>query len=81
MPNMANMKDRIQDELKAKGVTQVSIAKMLGVKPSSVHNVITRKRATPRIRQAIALAIGKPVSEIFPEQKTKEQPCPKQLIS
>jgi lambda repressor-like predicted transcriptional regulator len=56
----------IQSELKRAGITQVSIANMLKIRPSSVHNVITGKRSTPRIRQAIALAIGLPVSAVFP---------------
>lgn len=42
---------------------------MLKVKPPTVHNVITGKRANPRIRQAIALAIGRPVSEVFPDKE------------
>ncbi|NCD13672.1 MAG: hypothetical protein EOL92_00380 [Bacteroidia bacterium] len=63
---MPNMKVNIQQELSEKKITQRSIARMLGVKPSSVHNVITLKRSTPRIRQAIALALGKTVEEIFP---------------
>ncbi len=47
-------------------VTITSIAKKLGVAPQWVHAVITGKRPTPRIRQAIAEAIGKPVDEIWP---------------
>jgi len=68
---MTNMKKNIsiQDKLKKAGVTQVSIANMLKIRPSSVHNVITGKRSTPRIRQAIALAIGLPVSAVFPTDK------------
>jgi len=63
MPNMID----IRQELKNKGENQLSIAKLLMVTAPSVHNVISGKRRTPRIRKAIALAIGKPVSEIWPD--------------
>ncbi|QQG66333.1 helix-turn-helix domain-containing protein [Desulfobulbus oligotrophicus] len=68
---MPKMEDDIKTGLASKNITQASIAKMLGVKPSSVHNVITGKRATPRIRQAVAMALGKPVEEVFPVTKEK----------
>lgn len=66
------MKD-IRQELKERGITQLSIANMLRVKASSVHNVITGKRRTPRIRQAIAFALGRPVVEIWPDHREKKK--------
>ena len=60
---MANIKAA----LAAKGITQTQIARMLKVKPPTVHNVISGKRRNPRIRQAIALAVGCPVHELWPE--------------
>ncbi|MFA5905171.1 MAG: helix-turn-helix domain-containing protein [Desulfobacula sp.] len=63
----------IRQELKNKGIAQSSIAQMLKVKPASVHNVVTGKRKTPRIRAAIAMAIGKPVGEIWPDEETDAQ--------
>ncbi|MDR2549386.1 MAG: helix-turn-helix domain-containing protein [Desulfobulbus sp.] len=59
----------IQAALRKARVTQLSIANMLKVKPPSVHNVISGKRSTPRIQQAIAFAIGRPVNEVFPVTK------------
>jgi lambda repressor-like predicted transcriptional regulator len=53
--------------LQEKGISQLSIANMLKVKPASVHNVISGKKRTPRIRQAIAFALGQSVAEIWPE--------------
>ena len=76
LPNnshMANVGKNIQLLLEEKGVSQASIAKMLGVKPPSVHNVITGRRATPRIRQAIALALGLSESELWPDTKPQTQ--------
>ena len=64
---MANQLDNIKSALAAKGITQVQIARMLKVKPPTVHNVLTGKRRNPRIRQAIALAVGKPIAELWPE--------------
>lgn len=55
--------------LKSAGITQTDIADMLKVKPPTVHNVITGKRKNPRVRKAIALAVGLPVSQIFPDAK------------
>ncbi|MDH4319920.1 MAG: helix-turn-helix domain-containing protein [Desulfobulbaceae bacterium] len=48
------------------GVTQTAIAESIGVKPSSVNDVIAGRRKTKRIREAIAKAIKMPVSEIWP---------------
>ena len=55
------------------GVTQREIALMLNVSPVSVNNVISGRRTTPRIRKAIAFAIGKPVSELWPEQPSTKR--------
>lgn len=63
----------IKADLIIKGVTQTSIAKSLDVSVASVNDVISGKRSTPRIRLAIAEAIGKPVSEIWPAAKTNKE--------
>lgn len=62
---------KIKIALLANGISQADIARMLKVSPPSVHNVITGKRRTPRIRMAIALAIGKPVAEVFPDHQER----------
>ncbi len=51
-----------------KTVTQVSIAKSLGVTPQSVLFVIDRKIVSKRIMQAIADAIGHDKTYVFPER-------------
>lgn len=51
-----------------KGIKQVNIAKSLGIKSPTVNEVISGKRKNPRIREAIAMAIGKQVGEIWPEE-------------
>lgn len=59
-------------ELIRRGVQVKTIAAELGIKAPSVSQVISGRRRTPRIQQAIAKAIGKPVEEVFPEPVTKE---------
>jgi len=53
--------------IRSNGHKVSEIAKELGLKQPTVSAVIYGKRPTPRIRKAIALAIGKPVSEIWPD--------------
>jgi len=64
----------IKDKLSKRGITQVEIARMLNVKPSSVHNVISGKRKTPRIRLAISLATGCSIDELWNDNKIKKAP-------
>lgn len=61
--------NEIRAALILKGITGVSIARSLGVPQQNVAAVIALTRRTPRIRQAIAAAIGKPVAEVFPDHK------------
>lgn len=60
--------NEIRAALMLKNITITDIAKQLGAKRSNVSMVIYRVRPTPRIRTAIAEAIGKPVDEVFPPQ-------------
>ena len=63
---------QIKAALILKGITQTSIAKELGVPVSLVCMVISGAEKTPRVRQAIAAAIGKPVRTIWPDFKLKK---------
>lgn len=51
-----------------RGITVTSIAKDKGTKQPNVSAVISGRQKTPRIRAAIAEAIGKPVDEVFPPE-------------
>lgn len=55
--------------LKLAGHKVTQIAKEQNVSQPTVTQVIYGKRPTPRIRAAIAAAIGKPVEEVFPYTK------------
>ena len=70
---MDDTKKRIKIQMIQNGVTIIEIASAIGVTPSAVHQVITGLRNTPRIRAAIAQAIGLPVSEIWPDDKTNQE--------
>jgi len=64
------MKDSIPMKIKVEilrcGTSQTKIARTAGVSVSSIHDVITGRRKTYRIRAAIAEAIGRKISEIWP---------------
>jgi predicted transcriptional regulator len=59
--------NEIRAELVLRKITLVSIAKKLGIAVPSVSQVLVRKRTTAYVREAIAEAINKPVSEVFPD--------------
>lgn len=65
--------EEIRSELSLAGVKIGTIAKNMKVKHPAIYQVINRQRPNPRIRQAIAMAINKPVSEIWPEPSTEEK--------
>ena len=62
-------------EMKAKKITQQNLGKMLRCSQAVVSQVIGNKRKSKRIRAAISLILGKPVSEIFPDAQ-KNTPIP-----
>lgn len=66
VPNSMPMKpaDR-KAELVRRGVTLADIARALEVSGPHVSQVLYGKRRSPRVEQAIAEAIGKPVSRVF----------------
>lgn len=55
-----------------KGISQTEIATELGRDRTEVSAVINGRRTTLYIRQAIARAIGKPLLEVFPDEKYRE---------
>lgn len=57
----------IRAQLILRGIRQQDIADQLGVRASSVSQVIDRKARSARIERAIARAIGRPVHEVFPK--------------
>lgn len=57
----------IKAELMRRGVRQTHIADRLGVTPSAVGQVIHGRRPSPRIREAVAAALGLTVEELWPD--------------
>lgn len=64
--------NEIMAELVLKNITTTAIGKTLGVHRPHVSAVIHGRSRTPRVRAAIAEALGKPVDEVFPESKARE---------
>lgn len=61
--------NEIRAELMRHNVQQSEIARELGITRPNVSVVVSGKRPNPIIRAAIAKAINKPVSEIWPDQQ------------
>jgi len=49
------------------------VAKNLNITVPAVNSVIKGLRQNPRIRQAIAAAIGRPVEQIWPPENAKKE--------
>ena len=62
-------KTKVNRLLKVAGVKQKDIAAQVGVTPQFVNSVVNGRRATPRVAQAIAAALGRPISELWPEME------------
>jgi len=63
----------IRAEMVRRKITVVSIAKHLGIAHPSVSMVMSGRRSTRYVQEAIAAAIERPVEEVFPKnQETKE---------
>ena len=60
-------KDEILQALRSKGLTTLVVAEALDCTPQHVGMVIARKRESTRIAHGIATALGKPVTEVFPD--------------
>lgn len=56
----------IKIELMRRGISQVSLARALGVTPTTVFNTIHNGLVSHRIRVAIAEAAGMDVADIWP---------------
>jgi DNA-binding XRE family transcriptional regulator len=68
-------KNTVKSALAQNGLTQTDIAKFLKVSSAAVHYVVSGKKDTPRIRLAIALHLGKSVSDLWPQEQ-KNTPTP-----
>lgn len=58
----------IKQALKENKVKMVDIARLLDVSHAAVSLVIKGTSKSSRIRKTISLAVGKPVSELWPEK-------------
>lgn len=65
--------NEIRAELIRHGVKVIDIAQQCGIKHPNVSAVIAGQRPTAYIREAIAKAINKPVTEIWPEKTASKK--------
>lgn len=64
--------NEIRAELVRRGIQRQAIAAQLGIANAGVSQVISGVKKTPRVRAAIAAAIGQPVEEVFPTLISQE---------
>lgn len=58
----------VKVELAARGLTQVDFAPMVGVSPPTLRQVLNGHQSSwPALRRRVADALGRPVSDLFPE--------------
>ncbi len=62
--------NEIRAELLKNDVKIKDIASELGLVSPCISAVISGRRRTPKVREAIARAINKPVNEIWPPKET-----------
>lgn len=65
------IKKTIQKLMIDKEVKGAAIAREVGCTRQNVYHVIKGRQATPKIRQAIADALGVQVSDLWPNEKPK----------
>lgn len=59
---------RLELYKRRKVVSQASIARGLGVTKQAVYMAIDRKMTSHRVREGIASAIGRQLTDVFPEE-------------
>ena len=59
--------NRIQYELKERGVTQRALAQKLGKCEMMISYIIRKQRISDPVMRAVADAIDKPIQTVFPE--------------
>lgn len=63
--------ERRKMELRLNGTSLAALSRDLGVSKTTLSWVSLRKLSVPRVEQAIAEAIGRPVDEVFPDHRKK----------
>lgn len=58
-------RDRKAELIRA-GISMADIARQLGYTPQHISEVVAGRRRAADVEQAVAKAIGKPVSKVFP---------------
>lgn len=61
--------EQIKAELRMRGVTPAALADEMGLKPSTLSQVIHGRSTSKTVAARIAAVIGKPVHEIWPAKR------------
>ena len=64
------MKNRIKEIIKKKNMTQIDLAKKLGIEPQTLRSTLSRNVLTVRTLERISIALEVPFYELF---VTKEE--------
>lgn len=70
--NMLTNHTKIKIEMMAREVTGASIARSLGVSRTAICHVVYGRNKSPRIRKAIARALGLKVQDLWPDNGNRE---------
>lgn len=65
------MNNRVKSLLVLNGIKQVTIARELSVRPSSVSLIVSGKKTSKRIRKAIARMLKMKIEDLWPANKRK----------
>lgn len=64
----------IKQALRAKGFTFAMLGEAINVNANVVSAVCYRRTTSSHVAQAVAKALGKPVTEVFPDVDTYQKP-------
>lgn len=64
------MNREVKSLMVLRGVKQIDICRKLEVTPGAISMVVSGKRGSPRLRQAIASALGKRVEDLWPPMES-----------
>lgn len=70
---MVTLATKIKIELLKRGISGAAIARQEGVVRQAIYHVVAGRRRSPRLRGAIARAIGTRVEKLWPEQGRKDK--------
>jgi transcriptional regulator with XRE-family HTH domain len=62
--------NHLRAELTRRGIRQIDIAREIGRNPSTVNHIITGRKRSKHVEEAIARRLGKPRERLFPIRRS-----------